>query len=164
MVSEKILYIPGSVLIHTFVTVFQVGFEKSIYYISEDQGEIDDVVYLLKMNEDILQSDYDLKVSLSQDPSSAILSLYLFVCVFIICSSFDTDGDFIVNAMNVRFEADKTIIPISFTLVNDALEEGDENFTLQISYDQMNHSEEVDITREKALIIIKDNDGLCSIK
>ena len=57
----------------------------------------------------------------------------------------------------VTFETTHTRIPLSFTLLDDELEEGYENFTLKLSYNGADDT--VRIMNERAEMFIKDDDG-----
>ena len=61
--------------------------------------------------------------------------------------------------MSVTFETAHTRIPLSFTILNDEIEEGYENFTLQLSYNETDEHGTVQIVTESAQIFIKDDDG-----
>ena len=64
----------------------------------------------------------------------------------------DTSPPFLIT-----FETTHTRIPLSFTLLDDKLEEGYENFTLQLSYNEANDA--VRIMTERTEMFIKDDDG-----
>ena len=55
---------------------FQLGFEHSTYEIGEDNGLVNDVIYIVKMNENILQKNYLLTINVFHDTGnySAVLS------------------------------------------------------------------------------------------
>ena len=57
-------------------TDFQLGFEHSTYEIGEEDGLVNNVVYIVKMNENILQIDYLLTIDVLHDTDndSAVLS------------------------------------------------------------------------------------------
>ena len=63
------------------------------------------------------------------------------------------------SPISVTFETVHTRIPISFTILDDKIEEGYENFTLQLSYNEMDEHGTVQIVTESAKISIKDDDG-----
>ena len=46
---------------------FQLGFEHSTYEIGEEDGLVNDVIYIVKMNENILQKDYLLNIDVLHD-------------------------------------------------------------------------------------------------
>ena len=58
---------------------FQLGFEHSTYEIGEEDGLVNDVVYIVKMNENILHIDYILTIDVLHDTDndSAVLSKLL---------------------------------------------------------------------------------------
>ena len=73
-----------------------------------------------------------------------------------------TDEDFevdISHTFTVIFETVHTRIPLSFTLLDDVIEEGYENFTLQLSYNETDEDGTVQIVIESAMVSIKDDDG-----
>lgn len=57
----------------------------------------------------------------------------------------------------MTFETTQTRIPLSFTLLDDELEEGYENFTLRLTYNEADDT--VRIVNERAEVSIKDDDG-----
>ena len=59
-------------------TDFQLGFEHSTYEIGEEDGLVNDVVYIVKMNENILQIDYLLTIDVLHN--SAVLSKLAIWC------------------------------------------------------------------------------------
>ena len=61
--------------------------------------------------------------------------------------------------MLVTFEANHTRIPLSFTILDDEIEEGYENFTLLLLYNETDEHGTVRIVTESAQISIKDDDG-----
>ena len=75
----------------------------------------------------------------------------------------DTDDDFSIASVMVKVDANNTKLPISISIVNDVLEEGEEHFTLQLSYDDNNDRGNVDIVREFTTISVRDDDGLFSL-
>ena len=60
----------------------------------------------------------------------------------------------------VTFGSADTFIPIPFTLINDEIEEGYENFTLTLSYNEADVDETVQIRTNAANVFIKDDDGI----
>ena len=69
-------------------------------------------------------------------------------------------ADFTIDPIMVKFKANETEVPISFTVINDTIEEGYENFTLHLSYDDtIGDNGAVEIVSESALISIRDDDG-----
>jgi hypothetical protein len=125
--------------------LFQLGFEQSEYEIGEGEGLVNDTIYIIKLNENILQMHYNLTISVlhSDGPYPAVL-----------------DEDFVVESspISVTFETVHTRIPISFTIMDDDIEEGYENFTLQLSYNEVDEHGTVQIVTESAKISIKDDD------
>ena len=70
--------------------------------------------------------------------------------------------DFEVNMSSpftVTFEITNTQINIPIILIDDEIEEGYENFTLQLSYNETDNDGTVQITPEIAVVRIKDDDG-----
>ena len=67
--------------------------------------------------------------------------------------------DFSIEPNTVEFISNETRVPITITAFNDTLEEGDENVTLQLLYDQAQNIGTVDIVRESAAVSIEDDDG-----
>ena len=61
--------------------------------------------------------------------------------------------------LTMTFATNHTRLPVSFTLNNDDIEEGYENFTLQLSYNEEDEDGTVRIMTEFALVSIKDDDG-----
>lgn len=59
----------------------------------------------------------------------------------------------------VTFKATDTKIPVPFTLIDDAIEEGYENFSLKFSYNKSDEEETVTILNDLAVVSIKDDDG-----
>ena len=59
----------------------------------------------------------------------------------------------------MTFESNDTLIPIPLNLINDKMEEGYENFTLTLSYNEVDVDETVQIRTDAANVIIKDDDG-----
>ena len=59
-----------------FPADFQLGFEHSTYEIREKDGLVNNVVYIVKMNENILQNDYPLTIDVvhNRGSNTAILS------------------------------------------------------------------------------------------
>ena len=62
-----------------------------------------------------------------------------------------------LSPLIIMFGENDTRIPVSFSLLDDDLEEGFENFTLQLGLDGAD--ETVRIMGESAMIHIKDDDG-----
>lgn len=48
-----------------FFSEFEVGFEQSVYVIGEGDGMVDDVVSIVKLNENDLQMHYELTIHVS---------------------------------------------------------------------------------------------------
>ena len=63
------------------------------------------------------------------------------------------------NPVSVTFQSDSTTIPVPFSIMNDVIEEGYENFTLRLSYNQPDEDGTVQIVTESAIVSIKDDDG-----
>ena len=61
--------------------------------------------------------------------------------------------------LRVTFEPTNTRIPIPFSLLNDEHEEGYENFTLRLVYEDQDDDETVQIVTESAIVSIRDDDG-----
>ena len=61
--------------------------------------------------------------------------------------------------LSLIFDTTFTRIPVSFTLLDDVMEEGYENFTLRLSYNVPDPDGTVNIMVETASISIKDDDG-----
>ena len=57
---------------------FQLGFEHPSYEIREEDGLVNDVIYIVKMNENILQKDYNFTIDVLQntDIYTAVLSKF----------------------------------------------------------------------------------------
>ena len=74
---------------------------------------------------------------------------------------FYVDEDFEVGTplpLTVTFESNFTRVPIPINLIDDNIEEGYENFTLQVSYNEI--EETVLIMTVSANVFIKDDDGM----
>ena len=58
-----------------FSAVFKVGFEFATYTVGEDEGRVDDTVYIVKMRENQLLKDYTLTINVNhnQGPYPAVL-------------------------------------------------------------------------------------------
>ena len=65
--------------------VFQLGFEQSEYEIGEGEGLVNDTIYIIKLNENILQMHYNLTISVlhSDGPYPAVLGKFYF-CIIIL--------------------------------------------------------------------------------
>ena len=74
----------------------------------------------------------------------------------------DVDFDLVQNSppYGVTFESDDTLISVPLNLINDEIEEGYENFTLTLSYNEVDVDETVQIRTDAANVFIKDNDGI----
>ena len=61
--------------VHFYFLVFQLGFEQSKYEVGEGDGLINDTVYIVKLNENILQIHYNLTIHVlhSEGPYPAVL-------------------------------------------------------------------------------------------
>ena len=59
----------------------------------------------------------------------------------------------------MTFESIHTKIPVPFTLIDDAIEEGYENFSLKLSYNKYDEHGSVKILNDLAVVSIKDDDG-----
>ena len=61
--------------IRCYFLVFQLGFEQSAYEVGEGDDLINDIVYIVKLNENILQTHYNLTIHVLHDvgPYSAVL-------------------------------------------------------------------------------------------
>ena len=73
----------------------------------------------------------------------------------------DVDFNLVQNLppFGVTFESDDTLIPIPLNITNDDIEEGYENFTLTLSYNEVDMDETVQIRPDAANVFIKDDDG-----
>lgn len=66
---------------------------------------------------------------------------------------------FNIEPKTVKFDNNETKVHVKITVVNDVVEEGYENFTLQLSYNEVSNNGAVDIVREYATVSIEDDDG-----
>ena len=91
----------------------------------------------------------------------------IFLCIlrYIYFIFVDVDFDLVQNLppFGVTFESNDTLIPIPLNLINDKVEEGYENFTLTLSYNEVDVDETVQIRTDAANVIIKDDDGTDNI-
>lgn len=73
----------------------------------------------------------------------------------------DVDFDLVQNStpFEVTFESNDTLIPIPLNLINDEIEEGYENSTLKLSYNDVDMDETVQIRTDATNVFIKDDDG-----
>jgi hypothetical protein len=124
---------------------FEIGFERSDYEIGEEEGAVSDEVYIVKMNDNTLLTDYTLTIAVNHSFGDfpAVLG-----------DDFEVDGE---PPLMVTFRINDTDIPVSLTFLNDPAEEGYEYFTLQLSHEEPD--ETVQIVTSSALISIKDDDG-----
>lgn len=144
-----------------YLSEFQLGFENSTYSVSEEQGSID--VYIVRMNEDILQNNYIFTINVvsSEWPYPANLGMFTnFFCSYTLNYFTKIAGeDFNIEPITVKFDNNETKAHIKITVVNDVVEEGYENFILQLSYNEVSNNGAVNIVREYATVSIEDDDG-----
>ena len=64
------------------LTDFQLGYEHSEYTIGEEDGVVSNTVKIMKLNDNILQKDYQLTINVrhSDGPYTAALSKTLLLC------------------------------------------------------------------------------------
>ena len=66
--------------------------------------------------------------------------------------------------LSVTFPAAQSRIPVPFTFIDDEIEEGYENFTLLLSYDEQDDEGTIQIVNTSTIVWIKDNDGWFSAR
>ena len=64
-----------------------------------------------------------------------------------------------LTPLSVTFPAAQSRIPVPFTFIDDEIEEGYENFTLLLSYDEQDDEGTIQIVNTSTMVWIKDNDG-----
>ena len=98
------------------------------------------------------------------------MDIYLLTSLHTLCHKLNSlflhdvfaGDDFTVDMptpLRVTFETVQTRIPIPFTLINDDIEEGYENFILELSYDEQDDDGTIRFVNTSTTISVKDDDG-----